>query len=83
MYVAACLAHGIEARYVCSFPPDDHAWAEIKMNDEWLAVETVDGYITVPFRRYDQGFNVTKVIAYEPFRYVDVTDRYVRSKVEP
>ena len=39
LYVAACIAHGYEARIVKSFKPDDHVWAEIKIDGEWMHVD--------------------------------------------
>ena len=77
LYVAACIAHGYEARIVKSFKPDDHVWAEIKIDGEWMHVDVVDKYWDMPFRRFDGGMNVTYVIAYMPSSYEDVTHRYV------
>lgn len=78
LYVAACLANGIEARYVRSYPPDDHIWAEVNIGSEWLMVETVDGYVSDPLKRFNQGFNVTYVVSFEPYRMENVTHRYIR-----
>jgi len=78
-YVAACWAQGIEARYVASFPPDDHSWAEVKIDNTWIHVDPSGKYWDKPYYRFDNRFNVTKVIAFDTFYfYEDVTDRYVR-----
>ena len=80
-YVAACLAHGYRARLIRSLYPDDHAWAEVKLNSSWVCVETVDKIINQPYRRFDSGkYEIAKVVAYEPFMYEDITRNYVRMK---
>jgi len=78
LYVAVCIAHGYEARIVRSFKTDNHAWVEIKLKGSWVHVDVVDKYWNDPYRRFDNGKNITHVIAYMPFHYEDVTYRYVR-----
>ena len=80
LYVAVCLAQGYETRIVRSFKTDDHSWAEVKLNGEWLHVEVVDKYWNDPYRRFDNGKNITHVIAYNPYSWENVTYRYVRER---
>jgi len=78
LYVAACVAHGYNARLVFSLDPDDHVWAEVMVNGSWIHVDPSDKYWDDPLRRYYRGKNITRVIAFELFRWMDVTKKYRR-----
>jgi len=93
LYVAACLAHGCEARLVVATNITDprnwvdmHVWAEVRLDDRWVHVDP--GPSAEPqwdnqymYESWSWGKEIGRsvlIYAFEDGRYEDVTSKYKR-----
>jgi hypothetical protein len=87
LYVAVCLAHGYECRLVtaadCSTLGwgDKHAWAEVKINGQWVHVDPSERRWNEPqmYQQWSWGENIgstVRIFAFEEGRVEEVTLQY-------
>lgn len=77
LYIAACFSQGYEARLIVSYPPGDHAWAEVKINGTWVHVDPSDKVVDDPYMYWRSGKSLVNVFAFELGLYENVTERYI------
>jgi hypothetical protein len=96
LYVAACLAHGYDSRFVVatditnSSREDPHAWAEVKVNNNWVHVDPTGNAWNDPYRyeRCETGDwgkelgSTIRIYAIEKSSCKDVTLSYLSKSQE-
>jgi hypothetical protein len=82
VYAAICVAYGYDVRLVRSCPPGDHMWVEIKLDDMWIHVDPSDGIIDDSFRYHRGNYTLVRLLAYERYRYVDITQARAHTQAQ-
>lgn len=79
LYVGVCLAHNYEARIVINLRGNNHEWAEVFIDGEWVHVDPTSPpgvYVNDPemYRRWNMVINLA--VAFEDGSYEIVTEKY-------
>jgi hypothetical protein len=78
LYVGLCLAHGYQSRLVVDIY-GDHVWAEVKIDNSWIHVDT-EGRFNDPYMyERDWGKKIDLIYAFEDGYFEDVTPKYKMS----